>query len=55
MHHIYLYFLEVLYRLNDVLYDLIKLHHEEIFLDYAKKENEREVRFLGTGKWEDFK
>ena len=27
----------------------------EIFLDYAKKENEREVRFLGTGKWEDFK
>ena len=24
----------------------------EIHLDYAKKENQREIRFIGSGKWE---
>ena len=27
----------------------------EINLDYGKYENERKLRFLGTGKWENFK
>ena len=26
----------------------------EIHLDYAKHENERKLRFLGTGKWKNF-
>ena len=26
----------------------------EINLDYGKYENERKLRFLGTGKWENF-
>ena len=27
----------------------------EINLDYGRYENERKIRFLGTGKWENFK
>ena len=27
----------------------------EIHLDYAKHDNERKLRFLGTGKWKNFK
>ena len=27
----------------------------EIHLDYAKNKNEREVKFIGTGKWQNFK
>ena len=27
----------------------------EIHLDYVKHNNERELRFLGTGKWKNFK
>ena len=27
----------------------------EIYMNYAKNENEREVRFVGTGKWQYFK
>ncbi len=38
--------------------DLIKtplLNKLEIHFDYAKKENEREIKFKGTGKWKSFK
>ena len=37
--------------------DLIKTPFEdklEIYLDYAKKENEREIRIIGFGKWKNF-
>tara|TARA_B100000530_G_scaffold95536_1_gene59000 strand:+ start:210 stop:653 length:444 start_codon:yes stop_codon:yes gene_type:complete len=27
----------------------------EIYLNYAKNENEREVKFIGSGKWKNFK
>ena len=27
----------------------------EIHLNYAKNENERDVKFVGSGKWQDFK
>ncbi len=27
----------------------------EIYLDYSKNENERKLRFIGTGKWKNFK
>ena len=27
----------------------------EIHLDYAKQDNERKLKFLGTGKWKNFK
>ena len=27
----------------------------EIHLDYAKHDNERKLRLLGTGKWKNFK
>ncbi len=27
----------------------------EISLDYAKNENEREIKFIGSGKWKNFK
>ena len=26
----------------------------EIYIDYAKNENEREIKFIGSGKWESF-
>ena len=26
----------------------------EIYIDYAKNENEREIKFIGSGKWEGF-
>ena len=26
----------------------------EVYLDYAKNENEREIKFIGSGKWESF-
>ena len=27
----------------------------EIYLDYSKNENERKLKFIGTGKWKNFK
>ena len=27
----------------------------EVHLDYAKNENQREIKFTGSGKWKDFK
>ena len=36
---------------------LIKIHKSdklEIHLDYAKHDNERKLKLLGTGKWKDF-
>ena len=27
----------------------------EIFIDYGKNESEREVKLIGTGKWQNFK
>tara|TARA_Y200000002_G_scaffold242495_1_gene200592 strand:- start:44 stop:496 length:453 start_codon:yes stop_codon:yes gene_type:complete len=27
----------------------------EIYLDYTKNENEREIKFIGLGKWKNFK
>ena len=27
----------------------------EIYLDYSKDENERKLKFIGTGKWKNFK
>ena len=26
----------------------------EIYIDYAKNENEREIKFIGSGKWKIF-
>ena len=37
--------------------NLIKIHKSdklEIHLDYAKHDNERKLRLLGTGKWKNF-
>ena len=36
---------------------LLKIHKSdklEIYLDYAKHDNERKLRLLGTGKWKNF-
>ena len=37
--------------------NLIKIHKSdklEIHLDYAKHDNERKLRLIGTGKWKNF-
>ena len=38
--------------------NLIKTHiydKLEIHIDYTENENERELKFLGSGKWQNFK
>ena len=34
------------------LIDIPIFNKLEIYLDYAKNENQREIRFIGSGKWE---
>ena len=34
------------------LIDIPLSHKLEIYLDYAKNENQREIKFIGSGKWE---
>ncbi len=47
-----------LYRIKDEselkhqLIDIPLSNKLEIYLDYAKNENQREIKFIGSGKWE---